>query len=105
MKAEGKIVPERRKRTDVNPLVIARVILDGFNTHYRMFREVSQQAKAHFENGDWLWLQRAVRDRIAYYDRFVLITIEQLQRKFDIRQLQRTTDWQQIKQHYTALLT
>jgi isocitrate dehydrogenase kinase/phosphatase len=105
MKAEGTIVPERRKSTDVDPLVIARVMLDGFNTHYRMFREVSQQAKSHFENGDWHWLQGAVRERIAYYDRYVLLTIDQLQSEFDIRQLQRTTDWQQIKQHYTALLT
>src|SRR5258705_12801049 len=97
MKAEGKIVPEQRKSTDVDPRVIARIILEGFNTHYRMFREISQQAKSHFESGDWLWLQGAVRERIAYYDRYVLLAIEQLQSEFDIRQLQRTTDWQQIK--------
>ena len=105
MKAEGKITPERRKRTDVDPRVIARAILEGFNTHYRMFREVSQQAKLHFESGDWHWLQGAVRERIAYYDRYVRLAVEQLQSDFDIRQLQRTTDWPQIKQHYTALLT
>ncbi|MFL6713547.1 MAG: bifunctional isocitrate dehydrogenase kinase/phosphatase [Sulfurifustis sp.] len=104
MKAEGKIVPERRKSTDVDPLVIARIILEGFNTHYRMFREVSQEAKSHFEDGDWPWLQRAVRERIAYYDRYVLLAIGKLHSEFDIRQIE-DTDWQQIKQHYTALLT
>jgi isocitrate dehydrogenase kinase/phosphatase len=107
MKAERKIVPERLKSvvgTGADPLMIARIILDGFNTHYGMFREVSQQAKLHFENGDWQWLQDAVRERIAYYDRYVRSAVDELHGKFDIRQLQRT-DWQQIKQHYTALLT
>jgi isocitrate dehydrogenase kinase/phosphatase len=104
MKAESKIAPKRRKSDSAHPLVIARTILDGFNTHYGMFRDVSRQAKLHFENGDWRWLQDAVRERIAYYDRYVGRAIEQLHSAFDIRQLERS-DWQQIKQHYTALLT
>ena len=107
MKAEHKIAPERLKSvtgTSADPLLIARIILEGFNTHYGMFRDVSQQAKSHFEDGDWQWLQDAVRDRIAYYDRYVRSAVDELHSKFHIRQLERT-DWQQIKQHYTALLT
>ena len=30
---------------------IAHAILEGFNKHYRIFREVAQQAKAQFERG------------------------------------------------------
>ena len=107
MKAERKIAPERlagETNAGADPLVIARIILEGFNTHYRMFREVSRQAKLHFENGDWQWLQDAVRERIAFYDRHVRRAVERLHSEFGVHQLERT-DWQQIKQHYTALLT
>lgn len=102
-KAEQKLI-QRRRSDSVAPLAIAHAILDGFNTHYRMFRYVSQQAKAHYENGDWPWLQEAVRERIAYYDRYVLRSVERLHQEFNVAQLA-NTDWQQIKQHFTALLT
>jgi isocitrate dehydrogenase kinase/phosphatase len=29
---------------------IARMILDGFDKHYRLFRQSSQAARSHFEN-------------------------------------------------------
>jgi isocitrate dehydrogenase kinase/phosphatase len=104
-KAERKIVPDRRHgAVGAEPLPIARTILEGFNTHYRTFRYVSQQAKAHFENGDWQWLQDAVRDRIAFYDRYVLEAVGRLRSEYDVGQLE-NTDWAQIKQQYTALLT
>jgi isocitrate dehydrogenase kinase/phosphatase len=32
---------------------IARSILDGFDKHYRLFRETSRAAKQHFEAGTW----------------------------------------------------
>ena len=47
---------------------IARALLDGFNKHYRLFREVSRDAKARFEAADWAGQQRAQRERIAFYD-------------------------------------
>jgi isocitrate dehydrogenase kinase/phosphatase len=105
-KAERKIVPERHRdalQAGAAPLPFAHTILDGFNTHYRTFRYVSQQAKAHFENGDWQWLQDAVRDRIAFYDRYVMQAVERLRAEYNVGQLQ-NTDWAQIKQQYTALL-
>ena len=106
-KAERKIVPDRRRGavgTGAAPMPIAHTILEGFNTHYRTFRYVSQQAKAHFENGDWQWLQDAVRDRIAFYDRYVLEAVGRLRNDYNVGQLE-NTDWAQIKQQYTALLT
>jgi isocitrate dehydrogenase kinase/phosphatase len=47
---------------------VARTMLDGFDKHYRLFREVCVQAKAAFEDGDWAGMQQLQRDRIAYYD-------------------------------------
>jgi isocitrate dehydrogenase kinase/phosphatase len=32
---------------------IARTILDGFDKHYRLFREASQAARAYFEASNW----------------------------------------------------
>ncbi len=31
---------------------IARIILDGFDKHYRLFRGAAQEATAHFERAD-----------------------------------------------------
>ena len=45
---------------------IARAMLDGFNKHYRLFRQVSREAKARFEAGDWAGQQRAQSERIAF---------------------------------------
>lgn len=106
-KAERKIVRDRRRSavgTGATPMPIAHTILEGFNTHYRTFRYVSQQAKAHFENGDWQWLQDAVRDRIAFYDRYVQEAVERLRNEYNVGQIE-NTDWALIKQQYTALLT
>jgi isocitrate dehydrogenase kinase/phosphatase len=94
---------ERRRGAPYATREIALAILNGFDGHYRAFRYVSQQAKAHFENGDWPWMQKAVRERIAYYDRHVASTAGHLRDTLNAAQL-KDTDWQQIKQHYTALL-
>lgn len=45
---------------------IARTIRDGFDKHYRLFRETSQQAKQYFEQGAWTAAQTAARERIDF---------------------------------------
>jgi isocitrate dehydrogenase kinase/phosphatase len=50
---------------------IARTMLDGFDKHYRLFREASQNAKRYFEQGDWKTAQIKARERISYYDQRV----------------------------------
>ena len=37
-----------------SPDVIARVLLEGFNRHYALFRDCARAAKRHFEAGNWL---------------------------------------------------
>ncbi len=83
---------------------IARALLDGFNKHYRLFREVSRAAKARFEVADWAGQQRAQRERIAFYDLRVDEAVERMQTEFDVASLDIGV-WHQAKLHYIGLLT
>jgi isocitrate dehydrogenase kinase/phosphatase len=83
---------------------IARAMLDGFNKHYRLFREVSREAKARFEAADWTGQQRAQSERIAFYDQRVEEATERLQHEFDAGHLD-TGIWHEAKLHYIGLLT
>ncbi|TWG85240.1 isocitrate dehydrogenase kinase/phosphatase [Cupriavidus gilardii J11] len=83
---------------------VARTMLDGFDKHYRLFREVSHQAKLKFEAGDWLGLQQIQRDRIAFYNQRVHETTVTLQDEYDAENIEDGI-WQQIKLHYIGLLT
>ncbi|MBU6512221.1 MAG: bifunctional isocitrate dehydrogenase kinase/phosphatase [Betaproteobacteria bacterium] len=83
---------------------IARAMLDGFNKHYRLFRQVSREAKTRFEAADWAGQQRAQSERIAFYDTRVDEAIETLQAEFDLSRLD-TAVWHQAKLHYIGLLT
>ena len=84
--------------------LIAQGTLDGFNRHYRLFRETSRYAKSLFEGGQWAEIQRISRERIQFYDRRVTETVEYLQRRFNTERLPDAI-WQQVKLHYVGLLT
>jgi isocitrate dehydrogenase kinase/phosphatase len=89
------------------PRSIAQAILDGFNLHYRRFRLVAQQAKARFEQGDWLGMRDSARERIDYYDQRVLDAVERIEQGFDLACLdeaERDRLWQAVKQQFIALL-
>ncbi|MFN7726504.1 MAG: bifunctional isocitrate dehydrogenase kinase/phosphatase [Rubrivivax sp.] len=83
---------------------IARALLDGFNRHYRLFRETSAAAQRRFEQADWHGQQRAQRERIEFYDRRVLEAVAKLRQEFQVDALS-TDTWQQAKLHYIGLLT
>ena len=67
---------------DQQAFEMARALLEGFNKHYRLFRESSAEAQQRFEQADWLGQQKAQRDRIVFYDLRVGEAVEQLQRDF-----------------------
>jgi isocitrate dehydrogenase kinase/phosphatase len=90
--------------TDSRAFDIAQAMLDGFNRHYRLFREASALAKERFEQADWHGQQRAQRERIEYYDKRVEEGAERLQREFNASALSMDV-WQQVKLHYIGLLT
>jgi isocitrate dehydrogenase kinase/phosphatase len=98
----GKMFPQQL--TDTRAFDIASAMLDGFNKHYRLFREVGRTAKQRYEQADWHGQQRAQRERIEFYDRRVEENAERLTTEFRAHSLPMDV-WQQIKLHYIGLLT
>jgi isocitrate dehydrogenase kinase/phosphatase len=90
--------------TDPRAVEIAHAMLEGFNRHYRLFREASRGAQARFEAADWHGQQRAQRERIEFYDIRVAEAAERLTHEFDAPHLPADI-WQQMKLHYIGLLT
>lgn len=82
---------------------IAQAMLDGFNRHYRLFRETSAAAQTRFEQADWHSQQQAQRERIEYYDIRVQEAVNRLREEFHVDELSMDT-WQQAKLHYIGLL-
>ena len=89
---------------DTRAFDIASALIEGFNRHYRLFREASAQAQDRFERADWHGQQRAQRERIEFYDLRVQEAAERLQTAFQAGSLGMDV-WQQIKLHYIGLLT
>jgi isocitrate dehydrogenase kinase/phosphatase len=83
---------------------IAQALIEGFDKHYRLFRESSAGAKLRFEAGDWAAVQDAVRERIQFYDDRVKETVERLHGELRAESLDHGT-WQQAKLLYMGLLT
>lgn len=82
---------------------IALAMIQGFNKHYMLFRETSKAAKTRFEQGDWLGVHKAVKERIRFYDDRVDECVERLHKEFDVGRIDQPT-WQQIKLLYIGLL-
>jgi isocitrate dehydrogenase kinase/phosphatase len=93
-----------QKLTDSRAFDIAQTMLEGFNRHYRLFRETSAEAKGRFEAADWHGQQRAQRERIEFYDLRVNEAAERLQTEYQAAELSNNV-WQQVKLHYIGLLT
>jgi isocitrate dehydrogenase kinase/phosphatase len=90
--------------TDARAFDIAQAMLEGFDRHYRLFRETSAAAKQRFEAADWHGQQRAQRERIEYYDKRVDECVERLRSEFRAHELPMDV-WHQAKLHYIGLLT
>mgnify|MGYP000992961150 FL=1 len=99
-----RIIPGDGESTNLAAQRVAQVVIEGFNKHYRLFRECSASAKERFEKADWNGVQQATRERIQFYDARVIETTERLAAEFG----QDATDtdiWQQAKLYYIGLLT
>lgn len=88
----------------VRARLIAQTLIEGFDKHYRRFRETSAGAKARFEQGDWHGVQQAVRERIQFYDDRVVETAARLLREFNAATVADAV-WRQAKLYYIGLLT
>ena len=47
---------------------VAATILKGFNKHFRIYLEITREARQHFIDGDWPAGRRCVSERISLYD-------------------------------------
>ena len=82
---------------------IAKAMMDGFNRHYRLFRQESARAKHRYETRDWRAQQRAQRERIEFYDLRVKECLTRLVKEFKADE-QPMAVWEQVKLHYIGLL-
>ena len=82
---------------------IAGVLIEGFDKHYRLFRTTSAGAKEHFEAAAWADAQRAVQERIRFYDERVLECVARLRAEFDVDSFG-VGVWQDAKLFYIGLL-
>ena len=89
--------------TEPRAYEVACALLEGFDRHYRLFRQLSAGAKLRFEAGDWHGQQAAQRERIEYYDQRVREAAERLRGEFAVDQLSMAA-WQQVKLLYIGLL-
>ena len=88
-----------------NPVAqaIAQALVEGFDKHYRIFRETSRRAKEFYEGAEWQAQLNAVRDRVQFYDDRVDETVRRLHREFDADAVDDAT-WQQVKLQFIGML-
>jgi isocitrate dehydrogenase kinase/phosphatase len=87
----------------MSALEIARTILDGFDKHYRIFRETSARAKYRFVRAHWASMREASVTRIQMYDARVVEAVDVLREKFP--ELFADEDWwPEVKIAYIGLL-
>ncbi len=82
---------------------IAQAMMDGFDKHYRIFRECGVKAKSLFEAGDWHGIQQLVKNRIQFYDDRVREVVDRINSEFNTAELNDNV-WQKAKFIYVGLL-
>jgi len=82
---------------------IAGILIEGFDRHYRLFRETSADAKQRFDDAAWTEAQQAVRERIRFYDDRVRECVERLRAELDAGASDDAT-WRRAKLLYIGLL-
>ncbi len=82
---------------------LAVTILEGFDKHYRIFREITSDVKVFFETEDWQNVQQSSEKRISLYEQRVKETIEVICRGYNVDDCD-PVFWRQVKLIYTRLL-
>ena len=111
MSAPAKILPIAPEREDSarnaarsgRAAEVASAILEGFDRHYRLFRDASRKARVHFEAADWPAMQELARERIGVYDRRVQEGVESVLARFPEIESDESL-WPAIKLAYIGLL-
>lgn len=82
---------------------IARLILDGFDDYREHFRQITDGARARFEQAQWQAAQQASAQRINLYEEKVGETSERLRQHCDERLLDASL-WPLVKSAYIGLI-
>jgi isocitrate dehydrogenase kinase/phosphatase len=85
------------------PQEIARAILDGFDRHYRLFRDAAIEARQLFERAAWPAMRSLARERIQMYDLRVQEAVDALLARFP-QAARDESLWPAIKLAYIGLL-
>ncbi len=88
---------ERRER-------FARTILNGFESYFAEFQNITLAARTRFENADWQGMQHAATQRIDLYKFKVLQVLEYVE-LIAGESLRDYRFWEGAKQHYSLLIT
>ncbi len=83
---------------------IAEAVRDGFDRHFREFREITAEAKERFEQADWTAVAEASRERICFYDRRVKETVAILRQEFNLGTEHHERLLRRMKVEYLRLL-
>jgi len=75
---------------------VAQAILEGFNRHYRLFRQYSREGQECFEHADWQRAAQVNRERIQGYELRVRETVETIHRSYP-EAAQYSEIWPRIK--------
>lgn len=84
-------------------LQVAHALIEGFNKHYRLFREASRKAKDLFDAQDWPAVHLTIKERIRFYETRVRETVERLRADFRADEIDFDT-WQGVKLLYIGML-
>jgi isocitrate dehydrogenase kinase/phosphatase len=86
-----------------SPQAIAQTILNGFDKHYSLFREFSDEAMTCFETANWARVSEAGKERIQGYEARVTETVDTLNELFP-EAANHTDWWPEIKASFITLL-
>jgi len=86
-----------------DPSAIAQTILDGFDKHYQLFREFSDEAMTCFEQSNWTRVGEAGKERILGYEERVIETVNKLNSRFPDA-AENTHWWPEIKAAFITKL-
>jgi len=82
---------------------VATTILEGFDKHYRLFREISAQASERFAQADWDAAKEAATSRIQMYDQRVEEAVNAVLERFP-GAAEDEELWRRIKPIFIGLL-
>lgn len=87
-----------------SPETLAQTILDSFDDYRRQFRDITEGARARFEQARWNDIQDASTQRINLYEECVHNTADTLRTNAELSGIMDAERWPAIRQAYIPLI-